>query len=678
VNLDDFAAHYHQEVLARSDNREELREESFTELVLEDLSEANETGDSDVCCGRWPGRRGTPAAKVNGISFAGDGATLDLFVCRYHGTGGVQSTPPAEISEHFRLLRGFLERSLAGFYRELEESHEVFDAARRIYEQRDALSTVRLFLLTDGAARMDRVELPVEPIDGLEVRHAMWDLEKLWQFHSSGRAREVVTLDFAETYGDPVACIGQADATGEYRTYLAFVPGATLARIYGDHGPRLLERNVRSFLQVRGKINKGIQETIANEPHRFLAYNNGLSASAREIDIIDLGDGHYRLKRATDFQIVNGGQTTASIYHAWKKEKRDVSQLMVQVKLTVANDPELLTEFVPLISLYANSQNKVNTADFSANGPFHRKLEELSRTIWAPAPGGLERGTRWYYERARGSYLDEKSRAGTKAQIQQWEAANPLQQKFSKTDLAKFENAWDELPHWVCLGAEKNFGRWTDRRQEHGWPVVDEGYFHQLVGKAILLRGTERIVSAHGLPGYRAQIVAYALAWLVRKSGRRLPLDEIWKTQALSQKLSQALDAVARAARDYLIRPPDGRNITEWCKRPECWEGFCKIDISLPRTWDNSLNAEEYKLNVEAPTNPVAQEAITAVRGVPADYWFGLSKWAKERGHLQPWQRALAFSLGRLAAQDRPPSPRQAAQAVKIMETVKELGFVQT
>jgi hypothetical protein len=675
MTLEEFAAHYHQEVLARCTDRAELREESFAEITLEHLCEANETSDTEVCCGRWPGRRGSPAAKLNGFSFAGDGATLDLFVCRYHGTGAVESTPAGEVAEHFRWLRGFLERAAGGFHREIEESHEAFDLARRVHEQREALSSVRVFLLTDGVAKMKGVELPEEPVAGLEVRYSLWDLEKLWQFHTSGRAREVVTLDFVGTYGAALDCLGQADATGEYRTFLAYVPGTTLARIYGDHGPRLLERNVRSFLQVRGKINKGIQETIETEPHRFLAYNNGLSATARVVDVHAVGDGHFRLRGATDFQIVNGGQTTASIYHAWKKDKRDISQLVVQVKLTVATDPELLTDFVPLISLYANSQNKVNTADFSANGPFHRKLEEKSRTVWAPAPGGLERGTRWYYERARGSYLDEKARAGTNAQIKAWEVSHPLAQKFTKTDLAKFENTWDELPHWVCLGAEKNFGRWTDRRGEHGWPVVDELYFQLLVAKALLFRSTERVVSSHDLPGYRAQIVAYALAYLVRKSGRRLPLDEIWKAQAVPEKITGALDVVARAAREFLTHPPGGKNITEWCKKPDCWEKFVDTPVPLPKGWDDGLAESASELRVEESANPAAQEAIAKVRVVSAQYWFGLSKWAKERGHLQPWQRSIAFSLGKLAANDRPPSQKQAVQAVKIMETAREMGY---
>ena len=250
-----------------------------------------------------------------------------------------------------------------------------------------------------------------------------------------------------------------------------------LARIYGEHGQRLLERNVRAFLQAKGKINKGLQKTLKEEPHRFLAYNNGLCCTAASVEVESKKDGHVRLKSVSDFQIVNGGQTTASIYHAFKREQTDISGVVVQVKLTVLTNPERVADIVPLISKYANSQNKVNAADFSANGRFQLDLEKLSRTVWAPAVSGLDRGAHWYYERARGSYLDDKMRQGTPARIRDWEKQNPATQKFTKTDLAKYEQTWAALPHLVCRGAEKNFLQLAQRHEDEGEPVVDLNYF---------------------------------------------------------------------------------------------------------------------------------------------------------------------------------------------------------
>lgn len=172
------------------------------------------------------------------------------------------------------------------------------------------------------------------------------------------------------------------------------------------------------------------------------------------------------------------------------------------------------------------------------------------------------------------SILDEKSRAGTPAQIKAWERANPLAQKFTKTDLSKYEHSWEEEPHLVSRGAEKNFAHWTATREDNGWPIVDEQYFRRLVAKAILFRRTEEIASAQEYPGYRANIVILSIAWLCRRSAKRINLDEIWKHQSIPSKLVGALDAVAHAARKHIINPPGGRNITDWCKKEECWSAF--------------------------------------------------------------------------------------------------------
>ena len=646
MTLQDFADNYRQQVHARCAGNEDgqMREEAFTEEILEDLTEAGEISEAEVCYFRFQNYGQAPATKVNAYCFAGDGMTLDLCVCIYADECLLEPVPASEVLRHFKLARGFLQRAMDGFYTSLEESHEAFDLARRIYEQRDALGTVRIYLLTNGLAKIPKgAVFEAESLGDIELKPILWDIAKLHQFHESGRQREEIALDFSTEPGGGIPCLGREDATGEYWTFLAFFPGPTLARIYGDHGPRLLERNVRSFLQVRGKVNKGIQQTISETPYRFLAYNNGISATARGVELQEVRKGLYLLTGASDFQIVNGGQTTASIYHAWKKEKSDISDVVVQVKLTRAKDAAVLAEFVPLISLYANSQNKVNTADFSAHGPFHQKLEALSRTMIARGADGLERGTRWYYERARGSYLDDKSRAGTPARMDQWQREHPLSQKFTKTDMAKFENSWDELPHFVSRGAEKNFAHWTADRDDNGWPVVDEQYFRRLIAKAILFRRTEEIVSAQDFPGYRANIVTYSIAWLVRHSGRRINLDDIWKYQAIPSCLAEALDAVAHAARQHIINPPGGRNVTEWCKRDESWFIFQVTAITLPGGWDADLASAPQEAprsegeQLETRWEAVRHSFIGSSTPVGEFAWPAKAKWPQAR-----WQHPAA------------------------------------
>ncbi len=584
--LELFAEHLKQEVRIKCEpdtGTPPLLSEAFTAEVLERLVEHNEAADWTLCAYEDPARGKLGAAKLSAWSLSGDGATLDLFLSLYLEEDVPPSVPRADAEKHFKLLRGFLRRALDGWHTKLEPSDQAFVAMNAIHGAKDALTTVRLFFLTDGVVKSGEIEQ--EQMDGLELRYVFWDLDKLSRLQVGDR--EVIELDFAANYGGPVAALETEVSTGEYRTYLAFLPATVLAKIYGEHGQRLLERNVRAFLSAKGKINKGLQQTLKEAPHRFLAYNNGLCCTAAAVEVDSGKNGHTLLRSVRDFQIVNGGQTTASIYHAMKREQTDVSGVVVQVKLTVLKDPERVADIVPLISKFANSQNKVNAADFSANGRFHLEIEKLSRTVWAPAASGLDRGTHWYYERARGSYADDKMRQGTPARIRDWEKQNPAAQKFTKTDLAKYEQTWSALPHLVCRGAEKNFIQLAQRHDDEGEPMVDANYFKQVVAKMILFKTAERVVTGQTGGELRAQSVAFALAWLAEKSGRRIDLNQIWEKQRVPEAVIDAIGVVGKEAYDYIKGQPG--NPTEAAKKEECWEKFQRTKIPLDAAWEKAL-----------------------------------------------------------------------------------------
>jgi hypothetical protein len=611
--LQQFATDLHQDVLAKAgidsgmvgEDNSQPREEAFTEYVLELLSDHNEADGVELAHYEAKGTRSAPAAKLSAWSLSGDGATADLFVVLYKGDGEVSDIGLPEARSHFERAHGFLRRALDGFHTQVEESSDGFRVMQLLHEAKDSLTTVRLFFLTDGVLRS--LDLKQEQLPGIEVRYVAWDLEKLSRLRVGHR--EVIELDFRNDYDGPIPCLKTADPTGEYQTFLAFLPAPILARIYGEHGQRLLERNVRAFLQSKGKINRGLQKTLKEEPHRFLAYNNGLCCTAAEVRV-----NGGTLEWVKDFQIVNGGQTTASIHHALKKEKVDVSQVTVQVKLTVLRDPAKVSEIVPLISRYANSQNKVNGADFAANGAYHHILEQLSRTVWAPAATGLQRGTHWYYERARGSYADDKARQGTPAQRRKWEQENPPLQKFTKTDLAKYEHAWLGLPHFVCAGAEKNFNKLAERMEEDGEPLVDANYFRHLIAKMILFRTAEKIFSGLEITGFRANSVAYAVAWLSDQSKRRLDLERVWNEQRLTPALVDALGIVCAKAHEHITRA--GGNPGEWSKKEECWKSFRSMEIVTDDDWRKELADAAF-------IAPTTEEDVLE------------AEWEKVRGRLQ-------------------------------------------
>lgn len=672
-----FSEDVRQQVIASADGDDSgeggaFREDAFTRWMIDVLADAGEFDDGEVCHHRSRG------AKVSGYNLDPDEGRLDLFTSIYTQTVPARTVRKDEVDTALRRLGGFLREALNGAHRQLEESSDAFTLAALIEDLKSRLSRVRMFVFTDGLTTVEIRE--DETIAGLPCSFHIWDLRRTHQCLTSGRGREAIEIDFVSTYGEAIPCLpaGRGPA-GEYSAYLMLFPGYVMHRIYADHGARLLERNVRAFLQARGKVNRGIRETILREPDNFLAYNNGISATADAVDLVALPDGRCGIRWVRDFQIVNGGQTTASIYHAATRDRADVSRLQVQAKLTVVEGGRL-DEMVPLISRYANSQNKISEADFSANDPFHVRVQELSRTVWAPAVDGTQRQTRWFYERARGQYSDELAKQTTVARKRAFQVIHPTAQKFTKTDLAKYEHTWSQLPHLVSRGAQKNFADFAIRLAERGRFEPDEAYFQRLVAKGILFRTAEKVVRSMDAGGYRANVVTYTLAYLSHRTAQRIDLDAIWRLQRVSTALLRAIEVTAERVREVIVDSPNGQNVTEWCKREQCWKSVQQLEVALPPAFELELlgrdaPATSVDRGVDNTADAGDRELINRITAVDAQRWFELANWAKETGNLQPWQRSLAFSLGKLAAQSREPSRKQAVQGVKILDQSSQLGF---
>ena len=377
-------------------------------------------------------------------------------------------------------------------------------------------------------------------------------------------------------------------------------------------------------------------------------------------------------------QIVNGGQTTASIYNARKDKKinADLSKVFVQMKISVITSLEDLDEIVPRISAFANTQNKVQMADFSANDPYHRRIEELSRTIWAPAQGG-SLPQNWFYERARGQYADMLARESTTLRRKKYKEQHPL---FTKTDLAKYENTWDQLPFYVSEGAQKNFRRFTIRISQQKGKLPDERYYHNLIAKAIMFRRTEKLVSQQQYGGYRANIVTYTLAFLSYKTAQRIDLERIWKTQALTEALEKEIVEVSRFIQQTIVNPPGGANVGEWCKKEKCWKEIREYKYEISTKLADELISEEKAKKEQSGDSSIEltesdQAIIDEVASIPAATWFELSRWAKETQNFAPWQRSIAFSVGTLIGREKKPSIKQSIQALKVYSGALEKGF---
>ncbi|MCY7754986.1 AIPR family protein [Bacillus haynesii] len=575
-----FAYDFQQYILTETEinnlNDENINEKEgrFTEFMITSLIGDGALEDGIVCPYQSHG------IKINGYAVSEANDRLDLFVSHFTGVAPPQTVYKAIVNKEIKRLLNFLRKCLNDVFqlKEEEQNEPIKDLIDYIKGMKKKVRKINLFFFTDGIIKKDPIE--DEYIEDIEVTFNLWDLERLHRSLTSKESMEAIEIDFS-LESQVVPCLKMMGSNDDYDSYLAIFPGELLVKIYDEYGPRLLERNVRSFLQAKSKANKGIRDTIKEEPHMFFAYNNGLSAVAQKIETVKLPNGQLIITKAIDLQIVNGGQTTASIHHAYKTEKLTLKQLTVQAKITVIKNTEKNEVMIPKISQYANTQNNIQAADFLANDPFHRKLEQLSRTIWAPPKKGNQEQTKWYYERARGQYLVDRGKEHTLSFKRKFDNLNPKSQKFTKTDLAKYENTWELLPHTVSKGAQKNFGEFTSRINEEKIEP-DSNYYKEIIARAIIFKTAEKLVHAQKYGGYRANIVTYTLAWIFKFCDQSIDLKRIWKEQSISKEFEAAIINVSHYAYDHIINVPNGGNVTEWCKKKECWDTFknTKIDLS--------------------------------------------------------------------------------------------------
>lgn len=671
ISLSDFYNELREQVLIAKDTDTYgwENEDFLTSIMLEYLEEAGEVDNPIICPFRGYG------LQLNAYAISDDYDNVDIFVSIFSDSESPQSVSRTDIDAAIKRAIQLYRKAINDLYTSFEKDNDTYEFAINLHKQKNELKKVRVIAITNGIVK----PIPFQniTIDGTEISFSIWDIDRLYRCFTSGKMRETIEIDFIEKFSSTIPCI-ENKTSEKYSVYLAIINGTMLADLYEEFGARLLERNVRSFLQVKGQVNKGIRDTLRDEPDMFLAYNNGISVTAESVEIVRDDNGKPSIKKIRDMQIVNGGQTTASIYNA-KRDKKisaDLSQVYVQMKLSVIKSPDLMDEIVPKISAYANTQNKIQMADFSANDPFHRKIEDLSRAIWAPAQGGLK-PQNWFYERARGQYSDMLSRESTALRKKQFKETHPL---FTKTDLAKYENTWDQLPQYVSEGAQKNFRRFTIRLEERGSLLPDEDYFKRLVAKAILFRQAEKLVQKQQYGGYRANIVTYTLAFLSFKTAQRIDLDRIWKEQNLTSSLENEIIEISKFIQRIIVNPPGGANVGEWCKTLKCWSSVKEYEYDI----SSDLNAE--LISVAHPTAAVSVNSINSITAdemavideafrVPSSTWFALSRWAKETNNFQTWQRSLIFTVGTIVGRNQKPSYKQSNQAIKAYKEAISKGF---
>lgn len=680
----EFFHDFRQELLAGAEANSSFQLSEFMDAVASELVETGFVEGFEFCH-----YRAAQGMRVDGYWFNDEGA-LDLFVADFDCRNELGSLSPSEVNASFGRAEKFFEAcATKSFFQKLEVTSPEYGLARQIADRKPFTRQVNFHLLSERMLS-DRIQSLDDGVTaGIPTTYNIWDISRLQRQRSAKGHKEPLDINFREMFGAGISCLPAHLGSQSYQSYLIVIPADVLAMLYGKFGARLLEQNVRSFLQARGKVNQGIRTTILTEPQMFFAYNNGITATAQEVEV-EVGDGGLQITRIRDLQIVNGGQTTASLFHTKRKDRVALKDIFVQMKLSVIDSAE--SELVvPRISEYANTQNRVNAADFFSNHPFHIRMETFSRRLWAPAQQGAQRESRWFYERARGQYADAQAKLSPPEQ-RRFKAENPKLQMLTKTDFAKFENVWDDHPKWVNLGAQKNFARYAGRIGKEWTKSADgfnEFYFRRAIARGIIFRATEKLVSDQPWynGGYRANIVAYAIASLnevCRRLGKSIDHSRVWNIQALPPTLREALTIAAKHVNDDIVHPPAGiSNISEWCKKDQCWtrlQGTLdKLEAALPSEFfEDLLSLEEQgEERKDAKVNQKIDNGIEAQKrifDIPAHQWGTIMQELGRKRVLTPKETGVLQIAVQMPA--KIPTEKQCLVLIGVLEKARNEGLV--
>lgn len=654
-----------QEVFIRQRANEEgdSQEQTFTRYCMELLSEAGETENYDIAfLERGLGTKNQ--LKINGYAISDNYETVDLFISLYEGSEEPTTIHKEDIDTAATRLKNFFRKAIySELLNEIEESSTIFEFVNTLgtyKELRDSLIRVNAFILTNG---IYKGEIPSHTeISGYKIIYRVFYINYLYQISEDAHAPITINL---EEGGWQIPCLHAPSSNEDYDAYVAILPGDFLYEIYDIYGGRLLEQNVRSFLQFTGKINQGIRDTIKKAPHMFLAYNNGIAATADSMDV----DSDGIIKSISNFQIVNGGQTTASIYHTKKKDKVDISNIYVQVKLSIVKKKDEYTKIVSDISKFANTQNKVNNADFSANNLVLVELEKVSRYVMTPITPERSMQTYWFFERARSQYKNSRLKEGfTSSRQKAFDLKYPKNQMFTKVELAKYINCFEEIyeggklvisPHIVVRGSEKNYAQFIAKVLPTNPKKITNVYFEDTIAKAILFKAADQLYgtkrTGNNIGELKSVVVPYTIGLLNHLTGGRIDLYRIWKNQKISNALSNLIYSLMQQVNPFIMRISPSNNYLEWAKKEECW-----LAIRNNKDWEFDLDSIEddlidpdhpvaRKVTVNTVVNDKSEHDLKVVKSIPYKLWQKIADWGAESGelslNLQSKAREIAHDL---------------------------------
>ena len=723
MTLNEYREVLHEDIALAASADMSTPEEEFLRYVTDILVDGEEFDDFEECYYEGISRR-KANIRIDGYSMDDTDGSCCIFITDYHGPHGDEAIRAEDINSLFNKVRHFVEDATKyEMYLELEESTQVYEFARNLYFDKENITKFRFYLLTDAFNRQRKKNIKDTEVSGIKVELNVWDATRIFDVVNSKTQKESVEIFLSDFNSEGIPCVKAVeyvDAVADievmpkyddfdenlseskpenlitYTSYLAVVPGQVLNDLYLEYGSRLLEGNVRSFLSVRGKVNKSIQNTIKNYPEMFFAYNNGIAATASEIDVENTEEG-LKIKRIKDLQIVNGGQTTASIANtiltARKDEIIDISRLYVPMKISVL-DHAMSERIIPKISEYSNSQNKVDASDFFSNHPFHIRMEDYSRKTPAPAVDGNQYQQFWYYERTRGQYNQGKMKFKPKSsQMKQYETRYPESQVIKMVDLAKYMEIYAGAPDVVSKGKQEIVKVFADSIKKQ-WTKSDAEYnsyyYKRVVALAIMFKATDEIIKQTDWykekHSYKANVVAYTMSVIfnyIRENARGFEVDfmRIWNAQKLYPELDKQIKILCTQVYEFITR--DDRlteNVTQWCKQSRCWERAKEYDWNIQPDFLKSLieieqiKSEEKTAKEERKVENEV-DVLKYIMGAGKDYWDKVLSWGIQRKLLSEMEISILKMIVNMDVTGRIPSLKQAKVVMKARERLISEGM---
>lgn len=593
---------YRKDLLNESKDEEGfISESSFLSCVLPSMLDAKLIDSEDFNEAYYLYK--PEKLKINGYSVNESGERLQLYIVNEEsiGLGGdnsnIQITLKPYYESHFNRTVKFIQSALNGkLTDELQDSDGIKVLATQISsaEALDQYDVIQIFLISATATVENRGATPqpkqmefeneklkvtfsknrVNTSKEIIVIKKLIDLNFLYNVLISQGNREPLTVDFEKLFNFQIEAIKAADEE-YFESYLCVLPGNVVSDLYKEFSTRMLEKNVRSFLQFPKKgVNSGMKDTIIDYPEKFIAFNNGLTITSTGKEVTEIG-GRFYIKSLTDFQIVNGGQTTATIYFT-QKEGISVDKIKVMAKINVAkkSTEEELDKLITDISTFSNAQSRVSKVDLRARSIQLIKLKSLSDSIVTP------KGLKWFFERAKGELNTTIRKLGNKERIIK---KYPKERRFTKEELAKYYTAWGNKPYLVKLGGEKVFRDFIEEINGEGTkrkaPVINRAFYENLISRIILFRSLEKLYGdgKKKIGNLRAAVIPYSLSVLYNCSDGSdddiiFDLDKIWMKEGLEQDLAEYLYELMKLMNELIKKYSTSDDPSENSKTKELWE----------------------------------------------------------------------------------------------------------